>query len=143
MGFYIYCCCCCLVAQSCLTLCNPMDYNPPASLSTEFSRQEYWSGLPCPPPRRRSSSFRVYRVIEEGFIVIEPWFFHWAHDLPEKKKFPASFANDSDYNTMFYSGNVNVRYRFKRESACTLFSLFFNASSSVLLPKMQVWWLEP
>ena len=22
-----------------------------ASLSMEFSRQEYWSGLPCPPPR--------------------------------------------------------------------------------------------
>ena len=21
-----------------------------ASLSTEFSSQEYWSGLPCPPP---------------------------------------------------------------------------------------------
>jgi len=21
-----------------------------ASLSMEFSRQEYWSGLPCPPP---------------------------------------------------------------------------------------------
>ena len=21
-----------------------------ASLSTEFSRKEYWSGLPCPPP---------------------------------------------------------------------------------------------
>ena len=72
-GFYS--CCCCLVAQSCLTLCNPMDCNPPASLSTEFSRQEYWSGLPCPPPGRRSYSFRVYRVIEEGFIVIEPWFF--------------------------------------------------------------------
>ena len=23
--------CCCLVAQSCLTLCNPMDYSPPGS----------------------------------------------------------------------------------------------------------------
>ena len=22
-----------------------------APLSTEFSKQEYWSGLPCPPPR--------------------------------------------------------------------------------------------
>ena len=22
-----------------------------APLSTEFSRQDYWSGLPCPPPR--------------------------------------------------------------------------------------------
>ena len=39
-----------LVAQSCLTLCNPVDYSPPGSLSMEFSRQEYWSGLPFPSP---------------------------------------------------------------------------------------------
>ena len=31
--------------QSCLTLCNRM-----APLSMGFSRQEYWSGLPGPPP---------------------------------------------------------------------------------------------
>ena len=30
------------------TLCNPMDCNPPGSLSMEFSRQEYCSGLPLP-----------------------------------------------------------------------------------------------
>ena len=29
---------------------DPMDYiAQQASLSMEFSRQEYWSGLPCPP----------------------------------------------------------------------------------------------
>ena len=27
-----------------------MDYTHPAPLSMDFSRQEYWSGLPCPPP---------------------------------------------------------------------------------------------
>ena len=36
--------------QSYLTLCDPMDCNPTAPLSLGFSRQEYWSGLPCPPP---------------------------------------------------------------------------------------------
>ena len=36
--------------QSCLTLCDPMDCSPPgSSLSMGFSRQEYWSGLSCPP----------------------------------------------------------------------------------------------
>ena len=35
-----------LVAQLCPTLCDPMDCNPSAPLSMEFSRQEYWSGLP-------------------------------------------------------------------------------------------------
>ena len=38
------------VSQSCLTLCNPMDYSPPGSLSMAFSRQEYWSGWPFPSP---------------------------------------------------------------------------------------------
>ena len=37
-----------LVAQSCLTLCNLMDYSQPGSMG--FSRQEYWSGLSCYPP---------------------------------------------------------------------------------------------
>ena len=43
--------CLCLAAQSCLTLCNPMDCSPPDPLSMGFSRQEYWSSLLCPPPR--------------------------------------------------------------------------------------------
>ena len=36
-----------LVTQSCLTLCDPMDYSP---LAMKFSRQEYWSWLPLPSP---------------------------------------------------------------------------------------------
>ena len=32
-------------------LCNPMDCSLPGPLSMGFSRQEYWSGLPCPPLR--------------------------------------------------------------------------------------------
>ena len=38
-----------LVTQSCLTFCDPMDcIARQASLSMEFSSQEYWSGLLCP-----------------------------------------------------------------------------------------------
>ena len=37
------------VAQSCPTLCDPMDSSlHQAPLSMGFSRQEYWSGLPFP-----------------------------------------------------------------------------------------------
>ena len=37
--------------QLCLTLCDPMDYIAcQVPLSMEFSRQEYWSEFPCPPP---------------------------------------------------------------------------------------------
>ena len=39
------------VAQSCLTLCDPLDCSPPgSSVQWGFSRQEYWSRLSCPPP---------------------------------------------------------------------------------------------
>ena len=37
--------------QSCPTLCDPTDCGPPGRLSMGFSRQEYWSELPCPPQR--------------------------------------------------------------------------------------------
>ena len=36
--------------QSCLTLWDPMVCSPQAPLSMGFSRQEYWSGLPCSSP---------------------------------------------------------------------------------------------
>ena len=38
------------VAQSCPTLCDPMDYSPRGSSIHGFSRQKYWSGLPFPFP---------------------------------------------------------------------------------------------
>ena len=38
------------VAQFCLTLCDPIDWNLPASLFMRFYRQEYWSGLPFLSP---------------------------------------------------------------------------------------------
>ena len=38
------------LAQLCPTLCVPMDYSPPGSSVHGIFQQEYWSGLPCPPP---------------------------------------------------------------------------------------------
>ena len=38
------------VLQLCPTLCNPWTVAHQTPPSTGFSRQEYWSGLPCPPP---------------------------------------------------------------------------------------------
>ena len=32
-----------------LTLCDPVDFSLSIPLSMGFSRQEYWSGLSCPP----------------------------------------------------------------------------------------------
>ena len=39
-----------LVAQSCLSILTPWTVAHQALLSMEFSRQEYWSGLPFPSP---------------------------------------------------------------------------------------------
>ena len=39
-----------LVAQSCPTLCNPIDCSPPGFSVVGFLRLEYWSGVPCPSP---------------------------------------------------------------------------------------------
>ena len=39
-----------LVTQLCLTLCDSMDCSPPGLSVHGISQQEYWSGLPCPPP---------------------------------------------------------------------------------------------
>ena len=40
-----------LVTQSCLILCDPMDCSPLSSfVHGDSPRQEYWSGLPSPPP---------------------------------------------------------------------------------------------
>ena len=36
--------------QSCPTLCNPMDCSLPSSCPWDSPGQEYWNGLPCPPP---------------------------------------------------------------------------------------------
>ena len=36
--------------QLCPTLCDPMDCGPPASSVHGIIQEEYWSGLPCPPP---------------------------------------------------------------------------------------------
>ena len=44
------CCCHWLVAKLCPTLVVPWTVALQVPFSTRFSRQEYWSGLPCPPP---------------------------------------------------------------------------------------------
>ena len=54
----------CIVAQSCPTLCNAMDYIAfQAPLSIRFFRQEHWSGLPFPPPGD---------LLDPGFEPVSP-----------------------------------------------------------------------
>ena len=64
-----------LVAQSCPTLCDPMDYIArQAPLSMESSKQEYWSGLPFPPPGDLPDPGiePVSPALAGGFFTAEP-----------------------------------------------------------------------
>ena len=48
----LHTCVCANSLQSCPNLCNPMDCGMSGFfVHGGFSRQEYWSGLSCPPPR--------------------------------------------------------------------------------------------
>ena len=62
--------------HSCLALSDPMDCGPQAPLSREFFKQEYWSGLPFPPPKDLPDSdwTRVSCVscIGRRFFTTEP-----------------------------------------------------------------------
>ena len=72
-----------LVTQSCPTLCDPMDCSPPGSSDMEFSRQEYWSGLPFPSPgdlpdpgiEPESSTLQADSLLTEppGVTWSSPW----------------------------------------------------------------------
>ena len=59
-------CLCVLVVQSCLTLATPWTVTHQTPLSMEFSRPEYWSGLPFPSPGNIP-----YLGIEPGSLVFQ------------------------------------------------------------------------
>ena len=62
----------CLVAQSCQTLCDPMDSSPPGSSVQEFSRQKYWSGIAKPSSRGSSQPrdwTQVSRIAGGSFTI--------------------------------------------------------------------------
>ena len=67
------CVCVCVCAESCPMLSNPMDCTPQAPLSIGFSRQEYWSGLPFPPPGDLPyPGIKPLSSVLGGFFITEP-----------------------------------------------------------------------
>ena len=69
-------CVCAKSLQLCLTLWDPMNCSLQAPLSMGFSRQEYWSGLPCPSlgclpdPGIKSMSLRYPALVGRFFTTI-------------------------------------------------------------------------
>ena len=88
LGFSIFCstdlctwfyvstvlfCFLCMYAQSCPTLCDPMDIAHQAPLSVKFPRQEYWSGLPFPTLRNSGIELTSVSSASAGrFITTGP-----------------------------------------------------------------------
>ena len=85
------------VAQSCLTLCDPVDCRSSVPPSMGFSRQEYWSGLPFPSPGE-SSPARDQTWIS---CIVGRFFTNWATReaalsqscLPNISSFVAPFSS--------------------------------------------------
>ena len=66
----------CMHAQLCLTLCDPMDCSLP-SFSVEFSRQEYWGGLPFSTPGGPSDP-GIKPPSPVPLALASGLFYHWA-----------------------------------------------------------------
>ena len=58
------------VAQSCLTLSDPMDCGPPGPPSMGFSRQEYWSGVPLPSPTVTSLTSTNSNILQSPYLQV-------------------------------------------------------------------------
>ena len=63
-----------LATQLCLTLCDTMNCSRAAFLSMEFSRQEYWGGLPFPSPGHIPNTENEPRssALQEDSLPTEP-----------------------------------------------------------------------
>ena len=68
------CVCVCLVAQSCLTFCNPLDCRLPALMFMGFSRQEYRSRLPFPFPEGLPDP----KIKPTSPALADRFFTHWS-----------------------------------------------------------------
>ena len=71
------CVCVCVCAQLCSALCNPWTVACQAPLFMEYSRQEYHSGMPFPPPGDLpnpgiQTTFLGYPALAGRFFTTEP-----------------------------------------------------------------------
>ena len=87
------------VAQSCLTLCDPMNYQAPPSM--EFSRQEHWTGLLFPSPgdlphpgiERGSPALQAYALPSELSRLCQiPALKYWSAEWNDSSCLPGACA---------------------------------------------------
>ena len=74
-----------------LTLCDAMDCSHQAPLSVGFCRQEYWSGLPCPPIEKWNSLSLIR-------LFVTPWTVYGILQAMEWVAFPFSRGSSQPRN---------------------------------------------
>ena len=92
------------VAKSCLTLATPWTAAHQAPLSTGFSRQKYWSGVPLPSPLPSPGVCLHSCPLSQWCylaIVSSPALFSCFESFPASESFPMS--------QLFASGGQSVR----------------------------------
>ena len=93
-----------------------------APLSTGFSRQKYWNGLPCPSPRDllHSGIKLIYLALAGGFLTAEPpgspiihagrskmKFFGWGVTVSHQQEFAFGFvAEEREKSDRGYGGKI-------------------------------------
>ena len=118
--------------QSCPTLCDPMDCSPLALLSRGFSRQEYPSGLPCPPPgdlpkpRIKPTSLMTPALPGRFFTT-------WVLNPTVKSQFSFSQIKFSQ-NSLKFGYHDLVHYKFSN----VIFCYTSNPASAILSLVLQI-----
>ena len=116
-------------AQLCLTLCDSWTVVHQAPLSTGFSRQKYWRGLPFPSPGDLPNSgikpaFPASPTLVGGFFTIEP-----SHPIPR----PPRVSSHYSINSNFKISSSKVSKSGSGESLGTMHSAWLLDSIPVLL----------
>ena len=102
----------CLVTKSCPTLLWPHGLQPARLLCPwDFSKQEYWSGLPCPPPGNLPNpgmlSSQVSCIWQADSLPLEP------HGKPEEKIFKSKTSGKRQITDTTW---MNLRIIWLREA---------------------------
>ena len=90
-------------AQSCLTLCDPMDHSPCGSSVHRISQARNWSGLPFPTPRDLLSLLRWHHLGSPQQLA-PPKLILYSFQQIFFQYFPHSFHLESDaFHSLFPS----------------------------------------
>ena len=123
--------------QSCPTLCDPMDWlQPTRLLSVGFSRQEYQSEIPCPPPgdisdpgiKLASPALQLLLLLLNHFshvwLCVTPWMA--AHQAPPS----LGFSRQEHWSGLPFPSPMHESEKWKRSrsSRVQLFAIPWTAA---------------